>query len=356
MLVYFFAGPSTKNINVGCGIIGAAVMAMIWSSLVPDHLLDLNEPIQDFDYINSPTPRMGFRCKISLLKDRLHRWWWKKRRGSTTERAGLLKSSNAKNMVKSPIQILYTRLIAISTVSGMLYFAISCIILNGFDGYFSTSAQVYVQWCCSMVYFLPLVISFIHQSSITKTNKLYISSWGPILNGSLDGGDIILLVGLFAVYTLSIFRLISAVGILCRPPPVVIDDAALASFALMFTLFDMTRVWLMTSFLLLVRRQVIQGHHQTKWTLVCSVYTFVANAIQWLLDSRETNTWPTEAAFFGQPVGKVIGILLGPIIMLNELYAAVVAYELAKTLMSKHVHNQVKNETTADVDKNGNIS
>ena len=204
------------------------------------------------------------------------------------------------------------------------------------DEELSPNARVYLQWCCDMIFFLPLVIMLLHHNRIFRmTHCVLIEGYSSFMN-FLDGGDIVFLTGLFGVFAVSVMRLIAAIGIILRQFHTGMDDKlVLACFAVVFSLFDLCRAWVMTYFLFLVQRQNLIAELKTKWIMISLVYTGVANATQWVLVSRDMNMWPVQSAFFAAGIGQSVGLLLNPVCMLYKLFVSVVAYDALQNILSQ---------------------
>ncbi|XP_071505955.1 uncharacterized protein [Diadema antillarum] len=330
---------SMTHFYVECGIIGAAIMWTIWTSIVPSHLVRFDQGCPEFQsFITSGSPK-SLSIKKSLRG--IFTGWFMKSDADPDEHTRLL--SRDQRDMDPLLPVVLKRTYILSFVAGLAYFICSYVLLRessekeggrGSAGEQRNESLVYIQWCCTMLFYLPVVVVCLHQQRLTRDcDSVITPSGSSTLSSFLGGDDIVLLISLFGVFALAIFRLISAIGILFRSSNLA-ENVALASFAIFFSLYEMVRAWLMTSFLLLVQRQVITGPAQVRWTLVLLVYTGMASAVDWVADSLEKDTWPVERLFFREKVGLVIGILLRPMAMLNELYAAVVSYHAFKTIRS----------------------
>lgn len=316
------------------GIIATAIISSTWSSVIPRHFLNLQSTDHaEFDAFE--TEDIGLWKRITALCGYIARSCRNKNR-SAPERQSLIRKEEltSRDRLRRTLVCVFVLLSA----TGLLYIGLSDFLLKPVytDEELSPNARVYLQWCCDMVLFLPLVIMLLHHNRIFRqTHCVLIEGYSSFMN-FLDGGDIVLLTGLFGVFAVSVMRLIAAVGIILRQYDTDMDDnLVLACFAVVYSLFDLCRAWVMTYFLFLVQRQNLVADPKTKWILITLVYTGVANATQWVLDSRDMDTWPVQSVFFAEGIGQSVGLLLDPVCMLYKLFASVVAYDALQNILSQ---------------------
>ena len=106
-------------------------------------------------------------------------------------------------------------------------------------------------------------------SHITTKRRTFELREGVAAVDGLESHDRILILGSAGIFICSIFNFAGAVGLLFRASSIDHERLIFASFAFIYASFQIVFIWLMTSFLLIVQRQLVRGVVQSKWTLIC---------------------------------------------------------------------------------------
>ena len=187
-----------------------------------------------------------------------------------------------------------------------------------------------------MAYSLPLIgLLQYHAYIMNRSEKILVKPSVSTIHELLEGHDRVLLLSCGGIFAISIFRLFAAVGILFRISSVEREEIVLASYALIYSIFKMYLFWHMTSFILIVQRQLIQCSTEAKAVLVCLLYVVVLNATNWFVNIVEVNSWIEFQAYFGPTRGEFLGALMEPFESLYGLHATIIAYEAYKSLYSE---------------------
>ena len=118
--------------------------------------------------------------------------------------------------------------------------------------------RTYLRWSLKIAYSLPLVGLLNYQSFITnRSETIPVKPGISALHGLLAGHDRLLLLSCGGIFAIHIFRLIGAIDLFCRLSSVGREDIVLASYEAIYAIFRMYLFWLMTSFILIVQRQMI---------------------------------------------------------------------------------------------------
>ena len=128
------------------------------------------------------------------------------------------------------------------------------------------------------------------------------------------------------------------------------EDIAIVCFAIIYSLFKIYSVWLTTSFLAIVQRQLLRCPQEVKWTLISLACSVVWNATLWLQESLQLASWEDLRIFYGDTLGRLIGTLLEPVSTLYGLHAAMIAFEafneIQATIQSRiHRTDRINNNT-----------
>ena len=202
---------------------------------------------------------------------------------------------------------------------------------------FSPYSVTYMRWFLEITYSLPLIGLLHYQSFIMNRSKTIPVKPGiSALHGLLVGHDRLLLLSCGGIFAISIFRLIGAIQMFGRFSSVGTEDIVLASYAAIYSIFRIYLFWFMTSFILIVQRQVIQSVTEAKVAMKCLLYVVALNAINWLLSIADVNSWIELQSYYGPTLGRIVGALMEPFVSLYGLHAAIVAYETFQTV-SSHV-------------------
>ena len=162
--------------------------------------------------------------------------------------------------------------------------------------------RAYVSWCCEMACGIPLVALMLHQSRITTKTGSFKLKRGVSALDELESHDVVLLLSCLAIFMFNILRLLGGVVVLCRAADLADlkgDQLALASFGVIYAVYELLKSWVMTSFLIIVQRQAIEHPKEAKWTLLCLLYIITVNATQWFAHILETDSWNLLYESFG---------------------------------------------------------
>ena len=128
---------------------------------------------------------------------------------------------------------------------------------------------------------VPLVALMLHQSHITTKTGSFKLKRGASGLGKLESHDVVLFLSCLAIFMFNILRLLGGVVMLCRAADLADlkgDQLALASFGVIYAVYELFKSWVMTSFLIIVQRQAIEDPKEAKWTLLCLMYVITFNA------------------------------------------------------------------------------
>ena len=320
-----------------CGIVGAAMVWQLWSNMLPLSVLQLEGRQHALITFQSYAGIQGraYSQKVLTFLKRFSNRKTLCRGGKSSENQSLLGCDPLKKMKRQLIK--YYVLIFILCVS---YSIVRFMINSGASGV-SKNAKKYITWVCRMALNIPLLALLYHQAHVTTKANGFKLKRGVSILGELGSHDMILLLGCCGIFTLNILRLAGAVEIVFRAAGHADrkgDHLALASFGIIYTLFELFGVWVLTSFLITVQRQAITGVQEAKWTLLCLMYILISSATQWLGIFEGTHSFTLLCHAFGKSTGKTIGLALHPLASLYPLHSAMLAYETYTTVNSNLRH------------------
>ena len=216
-----------------------------------------------------------------------------------------------------------------------VYIGLNQFILHSESVKLLESEKEYIKWCTEMACSLPVLALYHYQMFVSRsTRTFFLKDRASLFNGLIESHDKVLLLSCVGIFTVAFFRLFGAIGILTRGH-VTGDEIALACFTIIYSTFKIYAVWLMTSFLAIVQRQLLRRPQEMKWTVIALACSVVWNATLWLQESLELASWDELRMFYGDTVGRLIGTLLEPVATLYGLHAAMVAYEAYKDICSE---------------------
>ena len=314
-------------------IVLAATIWQMWSSILPRSCLDTNSTALLSNYAD--TIRNASLCKsikscARKLKKKLTPCSCCQTR-KIAEQKSLLES---KSKPIHEMRSLRNKILVLLFIFSALFCAGLVILhLSLFD--LAEYTRTYLRWSLKIAYSLPLVGLLNYQSFITnRSETIPVKPGISALHGLLAGHDRLLLLSCGGIFAIHIFRLIGAIDLFCRLSSVGREDIVLASYEAVFSIFRMYMFWLMTSFILIVQRQMILSVTEAKVVLTCLLYVVALNATNWLVSIAEENSWMDFQSYFGPQLGEVMGVLMEPFASLYGLHAAIIAYETYKTVYS----------------------
>ena len=312
--------------NAECGIIAAGILWQMWSNIIPRDELQREEPRILTD-IFAKSSNFLTRLKATLCMCTLFS-------GKNVEE-GKRKLVPKCDFVTKLRPLLTKMLICLITVC-IAYFSLRQYMV------WKTKGLTYVVWCLEMGISIPLAGLLFFQSRITTKGRIFEVKEGVSLFSGLESHDKILVLASVGIFIIGIFHFSGAVGLLFRASSIEHDRLIFASFAVFYALFQVSFIWIMTLFLLIVQRQSIHGFAQTKWTLICLLYSIVLNVTQWLSSSLEIESWQFLADAYGKTTGMAISVTLEPVVSLYGLHAAMVAYETYRDIYSESVMSEAE--------------
>ena len=309
-----------------CGIIAAGVMWQIWTSVYPRSCLNISTALPPPCSIRITHPILSIRKLMRSIPLRPFR----ENVSNYSETRSLLdKESTAKNF-----QPLIGKVIMSYLVLCAVYFGLNQFILHSKSVKLLESEKEYIKWCTEMACSLPVLALYHYQMFVSRSARsFFLKDRASLFNGLIESHDRVLLLSCVGIFTIAFFRFFGAIGILTRGH-VTSEEIALACFTIIYSTFKIYAVWLMTSFLAIVQRQLLRRPQEVKWTLVALACSVVLNATMWLQDSLELASWDELKMFYGDIVGRLIGTLLEPVATLYGLHAAMIAYEAYKDICS----------------------
>ena len=310
-----------------CGIIAAGVMWQIWTSVYPRSSLNISTTLPPPGSIRITHPILSIKKCMRSISLRPFR----KNLSNYSETRNLLgKVSTAKNF-----QPLIGKVIMIYLLLCAFYFGLNQFILHSESVKLLESEKEYIKWCTEMACFLPVLALYHYQMFVSRSARtFFLKDRASLFNGLIESHDRVLLLSCVGIFTVAFFRFFGAIGILTRGH-VTSEEIALACFTIIYSTFKIYAVWLMTSFLAIVQRQLLRHPQEVKWTLIALACSVVWNATLWLQESLELASWDELRMFYGDTVGRLIGTLLEPVATLYGLHAAMVAYEAYKDICSE---------------------
>ena len=314
-----------------CGIIACGIMCQLWSALLPQSCLFLSHNVPDFEIIEiSPTEPF-----LKRVFRNAKRFCQKSAVSSQSERQKLLPTVNIQPSRSS----IYLTVI-VSIVIGIVYLVL-CLFIQYYESkQISEDTKIYIHMCCEITFNLPAIAMYRYQNFLTDSfSSFRLKMRISYLRDLVESHDRILLLSCVGIFTLNIFRLMASIGLLFKANSLHPDELCLACFTLVFAIFRMYTLWMMTTFLFIVQRQNLRGKLAIEWTLVCLVYTIVLSSTQWLYDSINIDTWIELKNYFGDTPGEVMGILLEPITSLYGIHSAMVAMEAYKSIVCEKYTN-----------------
>ena len=155
----------------------------------------------------------------------------------------------------------------------------------------------------------------------------------------LKGHEIMLLVCCFGIFCHCVFLLLSAGGILINNHEDRTAEHTLSKLcilAIVHAVVRMIMVWQMTVFLIGLPRRTFDtpfAHAEKKWVLIRLISVIVISGTQWLITSMANSSIIVlQRIFFGKVAGEVVGDILEPFGTLYGLHAAMMAYELYRSI------------------------
>ena len=310
-----------------CGIIAAGVMWQIWSSVYPVSCLNISTTLPPPGSITITHPISSFKKCMRSISLRLFR----ENVSNCSETHTLIgKVSTAKTF-----QPLIRQVIMIYLFLCAVYFGLNQFILHSESVKLLEGKKEYIKWCTEIACSLSVLTLYHYQMFVSRSARtFFLKDRASLFNGLIESHDRVLLLSCVGIFTVAFFRLFGAIGILTRGH-ITSDEIALACFTIIYSIFKIYAVWLMTSFLAIVQRQLLRRPQEVKWTLIALACSVVWNATLWLQESLELASWDELRLFYGDTVGRLIGRLLEPVATLYGLHAAMVAYKAYKDICSK---------------------
>ena len=313
-----------------CCIIFAATVWQMWSSILPHSYLNAESTTLLSDYPHAMR-KDSFCRKVQVCFRKL----------SVRKNLSPLEGSDERHSLSGNQDNRSPKMHCIRNISVPLLLTFSVIYCAGhvilswgsFD--FSTYTGTYMRWCLEIAYSLPLIGLLHYQSSIMNHSKTIPVKPGiSALHGLLVGHDRLLLLSCSGIFAISIFRLMGAIQMFGRYSSVGREEIVLASYAVIYSIFRLYLFWLMTSFILIVQRQMIQSVTEAKVAMKCLLYVVALNGTNWLISIVDVNSWIELQSYYGPTLGKIMGALMEPFVSLYGLHAAIVAYETYQTVSS----------------------
>ena len=314
--------------NTECGIIAAGILWQMWSNILPRDELKREDTPTVID-IFAKSSNFLTRLKAKLICSMRIRF---SRKNVGKEQRKLLPKRDFEIKVRPLLNKIFTCLITVC----IAYFSLRQYIV------WETKGLTYVVWCLEMGISIPLAGLLFFQSRITTKGRIFEVKEGVSLFSGLESHDKILVLASAGIFVIGIFHFSGAVGLLFRASSIEHDRLIFASLAVFYALFQVSFIWIMTLFLLIVQRQSIHGFVQTKWTLICLLYSIVLNVTQWLSSSLEIESWQFLADAYGKTTGMAISVTLEPVVSLYGLHAALVAYETYRDIYSESVMSEAE--------------
>ena len=310
-----------ESVYTKLAVTAVGILWNIWLTMVPQCFLDITSSPPEFDYFHTInrrplSKRILNSLKNSYLKIKLRFW-----RTSSDNEWYLLQHTTTSHQRFS-----YQRTILIpATFFSAIYFTFHVYVSYG-DWPNSKSTRTYIGWVLRMAFYIPFIGLYHFQIFLSGRSKtILLKNPITVSSGLIQSHDIVLLLSGGGIFMLNIFRLVAAMGILMRFATRAQDEIALAAFSIVYAVFQFYIVWTMTSFLLIIQRRKFTSDAEVKWVLICLIYTFVANACNWLIGLFNVSSWIELELYYGS-IGKVIGGSVEPIISLYGLHAAMIAY------------------------------
>lgn len=292
-----FADPFYEE----CAITGAAICLQMWTSILP----------------------------LSTLKVR----------DQTAEYEEIKETNTWSDGCKKPGRSLSTRFtLVFSFAASVAYFAGSRVLSSGKQAGSLKYKHAYLSDVSRLVFFAPPLILCIWHLFVTRSFPRFRATTNiPNIRNLIGVHDVMLLFSGSGVFTLHIFRIISAAIELSQEPAAhhhiaISDKDILLWVTFVISCYDIVRVVLTTLVLLVAQRQQLQGARERKWARICLMYLVAANITQWLEESTKKPLWLVLSSGFGLFKGEIIGMLLNPFITIYSLHSATVAYEIFKSI------------------------
>ena len=314
-------------------IVLAATIWQMWSSLLPRSCLDTNSTALLSNYAD--TIRNASLCRS--IKSCARKLQKKLTPCSCCQAVSIDEPKTLLGSQRKPsqeMQSLRNKSIVLLFIFSALYCA-GRIILYWSLYDLSEYTRTYLRWSLAIAYSLPLAGLLNYHSFITnRSETIPVKPGISLLHGLLEGHDRLLLLSCGGIFAISIFRLIGTIDLFYRISSVGREDIVLASYAAIYSIFQMYLFWLMTSFILIVQRQMIPSVTEAKVVLACLLYVVALNTTNWLVSITEENSWIDLQSYYGSQLGEVMGVLMEPFASLYGLHAAIIAYETYKTVYS----------------------
>ena len=218
--------------------------------------------------------------------------------------------------------------LVLSVLGATLFLICNHFVLWYYKSNFDLSDETaeYLKRLLEIVFTLPSILfCYCHFASTRSFSKFKMQKDFSHHQKLFQEHDILILLCNCGLFSLYIFRIASACGLLLHGglDP---DYFITCIFSIAGGIVAIIQVALTTLFLLVVQRQSIPQEGR-RWTYVCLVYATVMSTAQWLYGVKKGSEWTVIGRYIGHRQGEVLTLLLEPFATLYRLHAAMVAYE-----------------------------